>query len=350
MITPNVQTIKVAVVVMFYMTAALVMVFVNKAVLNNAPKIPLLFLLIQLIIAVVLLHVSTLITKRVEIPKVEKATAKKLVPVIFVNIVGLVFNTLCLRDVEATFFQIARGMVLPLTIIVSAIHTHDIPSKRVLIAASVVTIGFIVGVSPSPTVPANATPSLLSLIYGLLSSLFIAIHAVLIKMSLPYCNNSTIQLAWWTNVGSAIFLLPFVILHKEPFLLLEMTRNADWDGHVFLWGCLVTGFFGFLLCIAGLLSIKVTSPITHMFSSAARSVLQTVLGVLIFGDLLNVNRSMSIFVILLGTMYYTWVKSSETASKPPRVDVESVPLTSKNENEVEDEVTDWQEPKEEGKH
>jgi hypothetical protein len=36
---------------------------------------------------------------------------------------------------------------------------------------------------------------------------------------------------------------------------------------VFIWGSLVTGFFGFLLCIAGLLSIKVTSPVTHMFSS-----------------------------------------------------------------------------------
>jgi hypothetical protein len=36
---------------------------------------------------------------------------------------------------------------------------------------------------------------------------------------------------------------------------------------VFIWGSLVTGFFGFLLCVAGLLSIKVTSPVTHMFSS-----------------------------------------------------------------------------------
>jgi GDP-fucose transporter C1 len=65
---------------------------------------------------------------------------------------------------------------------------------------------------------------------------------------------------------------------------------------------------------------KVTSPITHMFSSAARSVLQTLLGVMIFGDILTVyepfplsspypstntigrNRALSIFVILLGTM------------------------------------------------
>ncbi|EJU05457.1 hypothetical protein DACRYDRAFT_46518, partial [Dacryopinax primogenitus] len=65
--------------------------------------------------------------------------------------------------------------------------------------------------------------------------------------------------------------------------------------------------------VAGLLSIKVTSPITHMFSSAVRSVLQVLLGIWIFGDILTVNRLLSIGTILLGTMYYTWIKSQEMA-------------------------------------
>ena len=37
----------------------------------------------------------------------------------------------------------------------------------------------------------------------------------------------------------------------------------------------------------GLLSIKITSPVTHMFSSAMRSVLQTLLGIWIFSDILT---------------------------------------------------------------
>jgi len=88
----------------------------------------------------------------------------------------------------------------------------------------------------------------------------------------------------------------------------------------------VTGLFGFLLCVAGLLSIKITSPITHMFSSAARSVLQTALGIWIFGDILTTNRAASISLILAGTMLYTWIKSTEgaVAVSPPakRGDVE----------------------------
>jgi len=313
---PN--TLKVAAVVAFYMFSALVMVFVNKAVLNNSPDIPMLYLLLQLLIAVALLHGAAAISSKVVIPKVEKEVAKKLVPVVLVNIIGLIFNMLCLRDVEASFFQIARGLVLPLTIAVSSALTRKTPARTVLLAAGIVTVGFMLGVAPTSGLPTSAIPSTLSLFYGVLSSLFIAFHAVLIKSSLPHCNDSTIELAWWTNVGSAIFVLPFVFLLGEPWKLLDMYFSGTWDWRVFAWGTLVTGIFGFLLCVAGLLSIKVTSPITHMFSSAARSVLQTLIGVWAFKDILTVNRALSILTIVGGTMYYTWIKSAPSAPPPSR--------------------------------
>jgi len=317
----------VAAVVSFYMSAALVMVFVNKTVLNSTPDTPLLFLFNQLVIAVVFLHISALFSSKIEIPHWDPHTAKKLLPVVTINIVGLVFNTLCLREVEASFFQIARGLVLPLTIAVTSVSTHSHPAARVIIAAGIVTIGFFIGVAPSGNIPVASIPSPISLFYGVFSSLAIAIHTVLIKNSLPYCNNSTIQLAYWTNAGSAVLVAPFVLLLGEPSRILELSASADWNMRVFIWGSLVTGFFGFLLCIAGLLSIKVTSPVTHMFSSAARSVIQTLLGVWLFQDILTVNRVLSIMTILCGTMYYTWVKATNQAPAQPQprpVDLEAL--------------------------
>lgn len=210
--------------------------------------------------------------------------------------------------------------MLPLTIAVSSISTRSIPSARVLLAAGVVTLGFVLGVAPHTltTIQWRSAPSGLSIIYGVLSSLFIAIHAVLIKMSLPHAHNSTIQLAYWQNLGSALFLAPFILIQGEYGMLIELVGRRDWNGGVFIWGSVITGVFGFLLCVAGLLSIKVTSPITHMFSSvsgsrifqlspadgtlihcgvicnlsyrtlqAARSVIQTLLGVWLFNDLLT---------------------------------------------------------------
>ncbi|KAI0275008.1 hypothetical protein BC834DRAFT_850672 [Gloeopeniophorella convolvens] len=317
--------LRVAAVVAFYMFAALVMVFVNKTVLNAAPGVPLLFLFFQLILAVILLHASALLSSKIEIPHWDFHTAKKLAPVVTINIVGLVFNTLCLREVEASFFQIARGLVLPLTIAVASSVSHSLPSARVIVAATIVTIGFFIGVAPEGSLPVSSIPSTTSLFYGVFSSLSIAIHSVLVKSSLPHCNNSTIQLAYWTNAGSAILIAPFVLLHGEPAKVLGMSADSGLNLSVFLWGSLVTGFFGFLLCVAGLLSIKVTSPVTHMFSSAARSVLQTLLGVQILKDALTMNRVISLITILGGTMYYTWIKAAEQAQPPARpVDLEAL--------------------------
>ena len=78
----------------------------NKAVLNGSPSLPLLFLLNQLVLAVILLHGAAFITPKVEIPQLKLETAKKLAPVTFVNVTGLVFNILCLRGVEASYFQV----------------------------------------------------------------------------------------------------------------------------------------------------------------------------------------------------------------------------------------------------
>lgn len=90
--------------------------FRNKAVMNSTPELPMLFLLNQLVLAVVLLHISALFSKKIEIPKLDLKTAKKLTPVTLVNVIGLIFNILCLRGVEASFFQVRSMEIFSLTI------------------------------------------------------------------------------------------------------------------------------------------------------------------------------------------------------------------------------------------
>jgi GDP-fucose transporter C1 len=72
------------------------------------------------------------------------------------------------------------------------------------------------------------------------------------------------------------------------------------------------GVFGFLMSIASLMSIKVTSPITHMVSSAVRGVAASLLGVWLFGDVITSGRASSIATILVGSLVYTWVKHNES--------------------------------------
>lgn len=89
-----------------------------------------------------------------------------------------------------------------------------------------------------------------------------------------------------------------------------------------------------MMSIASLLSIKVTSPITHMVSSAVRGVAASLLGMWLFHDVITrsllfslflltrkdlINffhnysgRASSIAIILLGSILYTWVKHQES--------------------------------------
>ncbi|EJD40846.1 hypothetical protein AURDEDRAFT_90701 [Auricularia subglabra TFB-10046 SS5] len=350
------EQLEVAAVVTFYMVAALTMVFVNKAVLLSSPTVPLLFLLIQLFMAVVLLHgFAFAFPRHVQLPKLEFHAFRKLFPVIAVSLSGLVFNTLCLRAVEAAFFQIARGLLLPLTIVVSALFTRALPQPTVpvFLAALIVTMGFLMGIAPDAlhidvaapvgdetTVaqpapePLNGNSNTMGLFYGIMSSVFIAVHSCLIKQSLPHVGGSALALSYWTNLVSSLVLIPIVFVAGEVSEFARLLRIAseaaakgvpsEWNWGTFLWGSIVTGIFGALLGLAAMLSVKATSPVTHMFSSAAKSVLQTVLGVWLFHDLMTTGRASSILVILIGTLYYTWVKAQQPPPPPPNKEQEMV--------------------------
>jgi GDP-fucose transporter C1 len=162
--------------------------------------------------------------------------------------------------------------MLPFTITVSAIHTHVRPRLKVIFAALLVTSGFLISAAPSLYLESISTPqlsreSVKGIMYGCLSSLVLAIHAVLNKTAITYVDNSVVTLAYWANLFMTVTMVPCLILHGELGVLQArfVSVNADWT--TFAIGCAVTGVFGFLLGIASSLSIKVTSPITHMFSS-----------------------------------------------------------------------------------
>jgi GDP-fucose transporter C1 len=325
-------------VVAFYMVAALVMVFVNKIVLNSTPNLPTLFMFFQSMMTVILLNITALFTKHVQVPtSFDIVTAKKLTPVILVSAAGFIFNALCLRDVEAAFYQIARGMQLPLTIAVSALATQTKPAFPTIGCAAIVTMGFMIGVSFSSGLPAVSVATPLALFYGFLSSLSIALHAVLLKSSLPAVNGSSTVMSYWTNAGAGILLGLIALLNGEVksfYLMVNNQSDITWDWGTFLWGNVVTGVFGFLISVAGILSVKVTSPVTHMFSSAARSGIQVFLGVKLFGDVFTTQRAASVLTILVGTLLYTWIKSRESsqpASTPSKEgSTNSIPMQERD--------------------
>jgi len=297
--------------VSFYIVTALIMVFVNKWVLNSV-SLPFTLLWFQVIVAVILLH-FTGIFGILQLPIIEKQKCIGLLPLIAINVLGLSFNTICLQYVDASFYQVARALVLPFTVIFSFIFLSQKSSYKILLACLIVCIGFFVGVSSE-----RLTISVAGIIFGICSSISTALHAIVIKKSLDVVKGNTMDLVYYNNFMSAIAFVPLIFLFGEQNQLSELflqnttTKQYSMEAKTFLIGILVTGFFGFLINIAGFLQIKVTSPVTHMISSAFRGVVQTILGYFLFGDLLTTGRVGGIFLILLGSCVYTWIKDQES--------------------------------------
>lgn len=251
----------------------------------------------------------------------DRTVTHKLLPFLSVGFLGLLFNTLCLARVDASFFQIARGLLLPCTILVSSLFYGFIPKANVLIAAFLVSCGFFVGVLPSLYGPNLAKEPLTALIYGFISCLVLSVQTVLSKAAAG--KYPVLALSYWGNLTMSVLIVPLIFFNGEVGTLQRRLLSPEENWTMFIAGSTVTGIFGFLLGVANVLSIKVTSPITHMFSSAAKSVIQTLLAVLIFGDVLTKYRLGGIVLITLGTIYYTWTQSkARSPPKPPATDLE----------------------------
>ncbi|KAI0633999.1 hypothetical protein C8Q77DRAFT_1056572, partial [Trametes polyzona] len=302
--------------------------FSNKWVLSTTDT-PLFFLLAQLVIAVVLFLIAHM-AGLLQLPlKLDLQVCKGLIPMVGLNVIGLSFSNYTLKFVDASFYQVARGMVLPFTVATSFFLLHARPSLRILLACAVVTIGFFVGVFLDGT-----KVSVIGVSFGVMSSMITALHSVVIKRSLDVVHGSALHLSWYTNLLSACVLAPALVLVGELPGVMELLFGPNQNPpeqmstlSTFVMGSLITGAFGFLMSLASLMSIKVTSPITHMVSSAVRGVAASLLGVWFFHEVVSQGRAASIGIILLGSIWYTWIKHVESQpASPSKAHYEPVPL------------------------
>lgn len=152
------------------------------------------------------------------------------------------FSNYTLKYVDASFYQVARGLVLPFTVATSFIFLHARPSFLVLLACSVVTMGFFVGVFLDGT-----KVSTLGIFFGVTSSMITAMHSVVIKRSLEVVKGSALHLSWYTNLFSALLLIPILLLNGEGPGVYDLlfTPHIVNVGQVsplttFMWGSAIT--------------------------------------------------------------------------------------------------------------
>lgn len=235
-------------------------------------------------------------------------------------------KTFCLAAVDASFYQIARGLLLPFTLGLSYLF---LPSKYAtfpplaLFGASIVIFGFGIGMVSDMN---KMLTSSRGLFLGVGSSMTTAIESIVVKRFVGARAKETgegvIQMVWMSNVIALGLYVPVLLVSGElndpaiqalflpssategTALLGSGTRSAD-----FVWTCTLTGICSFLLTLATFLQIRITSPVTHMIVTAARGVAQSAIAVMLLPhETIDKGRVGSMVCILGGSALYGWAE------------------------------------------
>ncbi|KAK4519042.1 uncharacterized protein ATC70_009270 [Mucor velutinosus] len=301
----------IAAVVSFYFIISLSVVFLNKIILSGSSDFPyaLFVTWYQLVVALVLLLVWAQLGKSNKlfsiIPPYEfnMVIAKRVAPLTFVYVGMLVLNNLCLKYVEVTFYQVARSLSINFTILFTYVILGKKTSTPALVACFIVFLGFVIGSY------GEINFSWAGVVYGVGSSAFVALYGIYVQKTLAAVDNNQWKLLHYNTTLAIIFLSPLLLLSGE---ISEIVSTSDIIYTFNFWILMtITGITGFGINIAMFLQVKYTSALTNTISGTAKSCVQTVLAAMIFQNPISGLNGLGIFLALVGSGYYGWVRYQE---------------------------------------
>ncbi|KAF7557764.1 hypothetical protein G7Z17_g388 [Cylindrodendrum hubeiense] len=329
---------RVALTVLFHSSCAIWSTILSKSALNGV-EAPVTLLALQTTVQLVLLTGIGLFTGWIQLSRPPSAWIA-ILPLTIARLVGILAKTYCLASVNASVYQIARGLLLPFTLLLSLMVLRPRPYYPPLSLAgcAVVMSGFGAGMTADYSQMLTSGKGVL---LGIGSSFTTAVESVVVKKFLGKGDEGMWQMVWMSNAMAVLFYIPLLPLSGELTAisgLMEPTPEGAEPGpsvHKFLGMAMLTGLSGFLLTIATFMQIAVTSPTTHMIVTAARGVAQSSLAIVLLGEALTVDRAGSMLLILSGSGLYGWAKDRHMQSKKPPADY--LPVSSRDEptNEVE---------------
>ncbi|KAL6047034.1 TPT domain-containing protein [Balamuthia mandrillaris] len=236
-------------------------------------------------------------------------------PLTCVYVGMLATNNLCLNYVEVSFFQIARS----LSVCFQLLFTNVVLKQRVSMMATagcmVVIAGFLVGSEGEE----SSRFSVIGLCFGILSSLFVAMHGLQVKRTLSQIDHRDNEwlTAHYNTLMSLFLLLPLILLSGEPSGLLPFLAERPlrwWSDSEMLgfWAMMtLTGLLGFSINLAVFMMIKHTSPLTSVIVGATKSCLQSLLSILIFQNPVPFLNGLGLSMTIVGAFIYSFARYND---------------------------------------
>eukprot|EP00565_Helicotheca_tamesis_P005293 CAMPEP_0185731752 /NCGR_PEP_ID=MMETSP1171-20130828/13903_1 /TAXON_ID=374046 /ORGANISM="Helicotheca tamensis, Strain CCMP826" /LENGTH=340 /DNA_ID=CAMNT_0028401077 /DNA_START=189 /DNA_END=1211 /DNA_ORIENTATION=+ len=241
-----------------------------------------------------------------QFPKAEYtfATSKKVFPLSLIFVSMIIFNNLCLKWVEVSFYNVARALTIVFNVFFSRVLLGIPTSTKTILCLFVVILGFFIGSAGELNFSVKGT------IAGVCSSLFVSLNSIFTKKILPAVDDNHWRLTYYNNVNASVLFLP-LIAYFEGDILME-SASGQLQSSTFWSAMAVAGFFGFSIGIVTVLQIKATSPLTHNISGTAKAAVQSMMAFYIWGNEPTLMGVLGIFTVLGGSLLYTYVKMNES--------------------------------------
>ena len=318
------QMLQITSVVLFYWAISISLVFANKYLVGtgaSSTDISLFVAWAQCIVTVLVVFVLMVCKAAVrgDMSQVFKISFKPMMSrqvlmmtCTFVSMLS--FNNLCLRHVAVSFYQVARSLTLIFTVIFSVTMLKNSVSRRVMACCLTVASGFVLGVDQESLM---GTLSIKGVVFGVTSSLFVALNGIFTKKALDVVEGDTVKLTLYSNLNACILFFPIVILTGQLSVIFRDAQLLELYFWVFL---MSTGGLAFLIAWISAMQIHLTSPVTHHISSNTKAVLQTLLAVLYYHEQKRPLWWVSVLLVVGGALAYAVVRIYEekgTLQAPP---------------------------------
>jgi len=302
------ETRRIVIVVGFYFTVSICLVFLNKNVMSEDFGFPLFVTWCQLLISIGCVAVLGQLGKSNPmfsmIPPFEFdiEIAQKVMPLAVIFVGMMAFNNLCLYYVEVTFYQVVRSLTVCFTILFTHLILGIRTSPAAIRASFIVVAGFIIGSF------GEVNFSGLGLTFGVVSSCFVSLYSIYVKKIMAAVNGDQWKLLSYNTVLSLLLMVPFIWLSGEWEGLKE--NEMLWDLRTWV-AIFFTGIFGFLINIAVFMQIKYTSPLTNNISGTLKSCIQTLFAMMIYKNPISFMNAVGIILVIVGSFVYSNVRYTE---------------------------------------
>ncbi|CAN8072827.1 unnamed protein product [Agarophyton chilense] len=324
------QMTNIAMAVSFYWVISISMVFANKTLLGGQDRssAPFFITWSQCVVTVLFCYLAGKF-RVANVPpfEVRNDILKQMLSLSFIFTSMIVFNNLCLKYVEVSFYQVARSLTIVFNVIFDYVVLGQVTSFKAMVCCAFVVSGFALG---------NVEEmrwSLLGVLFGVTSSFFVAMNSIFVKKKFVLVDNNPWKITLYNNLNASFLFLPLIFGSGEISYILTSPEVRTLHYWVLLFG---SGLLGVSISFASAAQIKYTSPLTHNVSATAKAAAQTIIALLVYRNPISPLGFLAVLLVLTASLGYTLVRRAEMKKKAQeqtasKLDSTKEPLTSSKE-------------------